>query len=56
LIDRLSPKYLAIKDAEEKAAKRAKKKAVAGEKTVEKAVTVAASSTRKEGATKRKVY
>eukprot|EP00970_Alexandrium_tamarense_P017636 scaffold10310_cov181-Alexandrium_tamarense.AAC.1 len=56
LIDRLSPKYLAIKDAEEKAAKRAKKNAVAGEKTVEKAVTVAASSTRrrrKEGVTKR---
>eukprot|EP00970_Alexandrium_tamarense_P014120 scaffold3877_cov106-Alexandrium_tamarense.AAC.1 len=56
LIDRLSPKYLAIKDVEEKAAKRAKKKAVAGETTVEKAMTVAASSTstqRKEGATKR---
>ena len=40
MIDRLSPKYLAIKDAEEKAAKRAKKKAVAGETTVEKAVTI----------------
>eukprot|EP01082_Thalassiosira_pseudonana_P009089 g8088.t1.2.5e17418a g8088 g8088.t1 contig27:163628-167782(+) len=48
LIDRLSPKYLAIKDAEEKAAKRAKKKAVAGETTVEKAVTVAASSEENE--------
>ena len=53
LIDRLSPKYLAIKDAEEKAAKRAKKKAVAGEKTVEKAVTVAASSEENKNTTQK---
>jgi hypothetical protein len=53
LIDRLSPKYLTIKDAEEKAAKQAKKKAVAGEKTVEKAVTVAASSEENKNTTQK---